>query len=53
MKSISPDKSAATRVESDLMGRYTISFTLPSTLPHQFELSTITVFTSASRLRRM
>jgi hypothetical protein len=52
-KSISPESSAARRVASALIGWYTISVTLPSRLPHQLELSTATVFTSASRLRRM
>jgi hypothetical protein len=41
--------SAATRVAADLMGRQTISVTLPSRFPHQFGFSTSAVFTSASR----
>jgi hypothetical protein len=41
------------RVASALIGKYTISVRLPSSLSHHAGFATSTVFTSASRERNM
>src|SRR5262249_37543348 len=51
--SMSPDKSAATRVASDLMVWKTTSSRLCSLLPHQLGLGLNTVFTPGSWLTIM
>ena len=53
MISTSPERSAETRVPSDLTGVKITSSTLPSILSHQFLFTVSSIFTSACQVFRM